>query len=225
MAHSSVPPGNWLPRASHIQWLVHMGAQKPEPFALIQDGWRLSPISRIPCVVISVAITLQFRFPFCQSCLSHSFPDRWEPFAINQISVLCLFQPKTTAMRKWTQSSLSNLLMFSSVKSYFGSVFIKHFPPWIKQCAYFLLVLLVVHTFMSLFNSSGIRASVMWNLIKSSPPLPSILFTLSTHYGINHLLLHGFWVACVLISQVKSLNILNWELSNLECSRTSKIHM
>ena len=78
--------------------------------------------------------------------------------------------------------------------------------------------------YMSLFNSSGIHASVMWNLIKSSPPLPSIPFTLSTHYGINHLLLRGFCMACDLISQVKSLNILNWELSNLEGSRTSKIH-
>lgn len=225
MAHSSVPPGNWLPRASHIQWLVHMGAQKPEPFALIQDSWRLSPSSRIPFVVISVAITLQFSFSFCQSCLSHSFPDTW---ALRDKPNLC---PMCVSTQNNSHEEMNIVLLVKSINIFLCEILFwfciyKAFSTMNQtMCIFSPSSFSSPYFYMSLFNSSGIHASVVWNLMKSSPPLPSILFTLSTHYGINHLLLHGFWVACGLISQVKSLNILNWELSNLECSRTSKIHM
>lgn len=111
-----------------IPRLVHTGTQKPAPFALIQNSWRQSPRSKIACEVCSSVFlcpVLLLPLPPRQVSLRESFQDTPCP----RISVLCLFQPKTTAMGKRTYFPLSNLLLLSFMKSYFGSICIKYFPP------------------------------------------------------------------------------------------------
>lgn len=131
MAHSWVPSWKLPPWGiSHPATGPHGDTRAGSP-RLVQDSWRCSPSSRTLCAVGSAAADLPallLRGPPPRLPLPGPCPPR--PHATLCAASVSMEGDSCEKMNTWPL--LTDLLIFSFTKSYFGSTCVMYFPQGIK---------------------------------------------------------------------------------------------
>lgn len=125
-------PGNCLPGASLIQRLVHMGTREQDPLAWFRTAGGAPPVPELSVRSALLQLTCQ---PCSSEALSHGCHCGGPAHHARTPATLCAASVSIEGdscekMNTWPL--LTDLLIFSFTKSYFGSTCVMYFPQGIK---------------------------------------------------------------------------------------------